>query len=783
MTKRKKILLRIALAILIVFVLTIICISPITKYLIEKYSEQYTGRKITMDWVYVNLFTGTIHFNDLQIRESKSDSIFFSTNGIDADLAMMKLFKGTYELTHLTLDHPKGTIIQNNKNFNFDDLIENFTTNDSIVEITKELTHLNILDIKIIDGYFTYIEEIIPVNYSIKEVNIECTGYRWDVDTIAATYSLLPAIGPGELEGESMLNIKNRDYRIGTRMTAFDMQLIEQYLKDLSNFGTFSAILDADIYAFGNLKNAENITASGSLALSDFHFGKSKAEDYASFDRLELVINELSPINHKYLFDSLWLNEPYIKYERYDSLDNIQAIFGKGGSNIASTQSNSQSSNLILEIADYVKELAKNFFQSVYQLNTLKIEKANIVYSDFTQRESFSMELDHFAFDADSIDKTHGWVDFTMRSKIKPYGDLVVKMDINPKDSSDFKLNYHFDEIPITMFNPYVISQSSYHLDRGSIELKGTWIVRNGVIQSDNHLLVIDPRVTRKSRSKDANWVPIPLVFAFIRERGNVIDYEIPITGDLKDPKFHLRDVIFDVLSNIFIKPPTTPYRLTVKNVEKEIEESLELKWPMNKTSLLPVQKRFIQKIADHIAKNPDVTITVTPELNIEKEKEYILIYEAKKKYYSATSGMNKGDSDEDDVNAIDNISMKDPAFIKYIDKLVKDSLLFTMQSKFEKIISKETVQKKLDQLMKEREQMFLAEFNDAGISGHVILKKESKKTPFNWFSLYRIQYNGKLPDDLIEANQKMNELNDKAPRKEFREARRRNRKTNPTTK
>ncbi len=782
MNRRKKILLRIVIATLIVFVVTVVCISPITKYLIEKYSEQYTGRKITMDWVYINVFTGSIHFNNLHIAESNGDSLFFSSESIDTDVALMKLFGGNYELTHLTIDHPKGTIIQNDKTFNFDDLIERFTSKDSLIDLTAEPTHFSILDIKIIDGYFTYIEEVIPVNYSIKEVNIECTGYRWNVDTIAAVYSLLPATGPGKLSGESMFNLKNRDYRIGTRMQEFDMQLFEQYLRDLSNYGTFSAKLDANIYAHGNLQNAENITAMGSLALSDFHFGKSPNEDYASFKRLELVINELSPINHKYLFDSLWLNEPYINYERYDSLDNIQTIFGKGGSKIEASQANS-STNLILEIADYVKELARNFFQSVYQLNTLKIDKANIVYKDFTQRESFTMELDNLRFDADSIDKTHGWVNFNLKSKIKPYGNLDVKMDINPKDSSDFKLNYHFNEIPITMFNPFVISHTSYHLDRGSIELKGSWNVKNGIIQSDNHVLVIDPRVTKKSRSKDATWIPIPLVFAFIRERGNIIDYEIPITGDLKDPKFHLRDVIFDVLSNIFIKPPTTPYRLTVKNLETEIEESLEIKWPMNKTSLLPVQKRFIKKIADHLAKNPDVSITVTPEMNIEKEKEYILIFEAKKKYYTATSGLNKGEYDEDDVNAIDNISMNDPAFKKYIDKLVHDSLLFTMQSKFERIISNETVQKKLDQLMKEREQMFLAEFNEAGISGHVQIKKASTKTPFNWFTLYRIKYNGQLPEDLLKAYQKMNELNDEAPRKEFREARRRNRKNNPTTK
>ena len=58
-------------------VIIILLISPITKHVIEKYDVQYTGRKITMDRVYVNPFTGYFHFSNLKVYELNSDSIFF----------------------------------------------------------------------------------------------------------------------------------------------------------------------------------------------------------------------------------------------------------------------------------------------------------------------------------------------------------------------------------------------------------------------------------------------------------------------------------------------------------------------------------------------------------------------------------------------------------------------------------------------------------------------------------------------------------------------------------
>ena len=82
----------------------------------------------------------------------------------------------------------------------------------------------------------------------------------------------------------------------------FDLKFIEQYLKDLVNYGNFSANLDADIKATGNFNDQENLNAKGLLAINDFHFGKNPDDDYASFDKLVLEINELSPKNHNIYF-------------------------------------------------------------------------------------------------------------------------------------------------------------------------------------------------------------------------------------------------------------------------------------------------------------------------------------------------------------------------------------------------------------------------------------------------------------------------------------------------
>src|ERR1035437_3619443 len=248
MNKLKKTLFILISSIIIIGVLVIAFISPITKYLIEKYDEKYTGRQITMNWAYVNPFTGYIHFSDLKIYELKSDSVFFSANGISLNIAMLKLFSKTYEISECTLDRPRGIVIQEKKDFNFNDLVDKFSPKENSDTTTAPL-HFNILSVKINDGEFQYREKVIPINYFIKKVNFESTGKRWDADTIAAKISFLPGTGSGDVSGDFTINLKNKDYRFAVVAHKFDLNIIEQYLKELTNYGSFSANIDADMKA------------------------------------------------------------------------------------------------------------------------------------------------------------------------------------------------------------------------------------------------------------------------------------------------------------------------------------------------------------------------------------------------------------------------------------------------------------------------------------------------------------------------------------------------------
>jgi hypothetical protein len=733
----------------------IIFISPLTKYLVEKYDQKYTGRQIEMDWAYVNPFTGYVHLDGLKIYELNSDSLFFSAKGVNANLIIRKLLSKDYIISELVLDSPSGIIIQDTtiNDLNFRDLINRFTPKKSSVE--KLPVHFSILNIKINNGTFYYRENTIPINYFIKEVNIESSGLHWDADTMLVRFSFLAGIGKGLSSGDLMLNKKNLDYRLSTVIKKFDLQFIEQYLKDLSNYGSFSANLDANIKAGGNLRQARNLKANGKLTFNDFHFGKNKTEDYTSFKRFKIDIIDLSPENKKYIFDSVVLDQPYFKYERYDHLDNIQTVFGKKGSKVSAVNANSGHFNLILEIAKYVEKLAKNFFRSYYKINRLEINSADLRFNDYSLSEKFAIGVDPLFIEADSIEKSRERIKLLMKSNIKPYGSLKVTLSVNPKDSSDFDLRYSLTKIPLTAFNPYLISYTSFPMDKGQVHAEGVWNVRNGNIHSQNQIVILHPHISKRIKNKDSKWIPMPLVMAFVRERREVIDYEVPVTGDLKDPKFHLKDVILDLLKNIVIKPPTTPKIFQEENIENEIENALTLKWELGQRSPDSEQEHFISEAAGFLKDHPEASLLIKPLAYDFKEKEHILFYEAKKKYFLLSHSRYS----EEDSLFVEKMSVKDSSFTKYLNKQHAQGLVFTVHEKCYHFVGNDLVNNKYTQLIKQREKIFRSYFIDNGTEEQIKMMENKNEIPFNGFSFYKLRYKGKFPKDLGRLYDKAEKL------------------------
>jgi hypothetical protein len=408
--------------------------------------------------------------------------------------------------------------------------------------------------------------------------------------------------------------------------------------------------------------------------------------------------------------------------------------------------------------------LSHNFFRSDYNVKKVGVYEGDFHYRDYSLNEKFSLAANPFTFVADSIDNSRKKVDFLLKTGLKPFGEVTVTISVNPRDTNSFDLSYKVSKLPLTMFNPYVITYTSFPLDRGTLEFNGQWKVRNGNLNSENHVVMNDPHVTRTMTKREGKKLPLPLILAFVRERDNMVDYKIPIQGT-------------DVLANIFIKPVSLPYVVQVDHVNNEVEKFHAVKWMPRQTTLSEQQERFLKRIDRFLKDNREASITITPINYEDKEKEYILFYTAKKKYFVETHIKNGASYTREDSIEVDKMSVKDSHFMRYINQHVDTTALFSIQDKCRAFAGEKAgldsihvlrqtqkmVDKQFANLQKDREVKFRSYFTGEN-EDRIKMDKGEVTVPFDGFSFYKINYEGDIPKNLKEAYEELTELNDKSP-------------------
>jgi hypothetical protein len=116
----------------------------------------------------------------------------------------------------------------------------------------------------------------------------------------------------------------------------------------------------------------------------------------------------------------------------------------------------------------------------------------------------------------------------------------------------------------------------------------------------------------------------------------------------------------------------------------------------------------------------------------------------------------------------VEKMSSKDKKFIRYLNNSLKNPSMLTLQDKCYRFIGKETVERRYDELQEERKQAFLYFFKKNKTDDRIELLKPRNEVPFNWFSYFKIEYKGEVPEALKEAYQKLYQANTEPPRRKF---------------
>jgi len=112
----------------------------------------------------------------------------------------------------------------------------------------------------------------------------------------------------------------------------------------------------------------------------------------------------------------------------------------------------------------------------------------------------------------------------------------------------------------LTPGSPYAGKFLGYQLNRGSLEVDVKYDLTGRQLKGGNVIVLDQFTLGNQVDSPDAVKLPIKLGLALLKDRNGRIELNVPIEGDLGDPEFRLRKVIFRVIGNIITKAVASPF-------------------------------------------------------------------------------------------------------------------------------------------------------------------------------------------------------------------------------
>jgi hypothetical protein len=119
-----------------------------------------------------------------------------------------------------------------------------------------------------------------------------------------------------------------------------------------------------------------------------------------------------------------------------------------------------------------------------------------------------------------------------------------------------------FKNLDLVTQTPYSGKYAGYTIQKGMLSLELQYLILKQELNSQHRVFLDQLTLGDQVESPEATTLPVKLAISLLKDRKGQIRLDLPVTGNLDDPKFSAGRVILKILKNILVKAATSPFAL-----------------------------------------------------------------------------------------------------------------------------------------------------------------------------------------------------------------------------
>ncbi len=153
--------------------------------------------------------------------------------------------------------------------------------------------------------------------------------------------------------------------------------------------------------------------------------------------------------------------------------------------------------------------------------------------------------------------------DMDLRGRLGTDAPLEISGKINPLSSDLFvDATVTFKDIDLSPMTPYAGKYLGYAIQKGKLTLSLRYLIVKKKLDASNKVFLDQFTLGERVESPDATKLPVSLAIALLKNRNGEIELDVPVSGNIDDPKFSVARIVLKVFLNLLVKAATSPFAL-----------------------------------------------------------------------------------------------------------------------------------------------------------------------------------------------------------------------------
>jgi hypothetical protein len=689
----------IILALILLLIVSILAFAPsyANKYINEN-GKELTKRKIHIDNIDLNIFSGKASIDGFKMYEDDDSTIFIKFDTFFINVNLGELLSDEILVQEFELINPLVNLSMENGVYNFESLLSTDTT---AVETTpKDSTNtsfvfdLNNLNLK--SGVFNYSDNDAKINHNIKDLDLIIKHIAFDNTT--AKMGLDFKLGQGGIiKTKIAFNTEDNSYILDVDVEDLNLNEFLPYLQKDINIKDMQGVLYSDLKIDGTVENPGKPVIKGTIGVKDFKLTDNKDLEFFDINELRIKSEELSIKDMNFVVDTLLIDGVYAQFELYNNSNSVERLFYKNTKEVVKKKVDK-----IVEVADSLQgDQPVNW--GVKHLVFINSKARFIDYS--LKPDKFDYSLSNIRLVANDI-RFGNNVKFDFSSTAPKGGKISSEIITDPGNPEDGSFDMFMENVDSKKLSPYFVNYFAYPIKRGKFNFSLRSTINDRYL--DSRIIIDSYSLTLGDKRKNVeaqSSLPIKTALVIASDKNKRINFDVGVKGDIDDPNFKIGKIVFNTIMKNLGKVIASPGRLLSKGVGVDENKIKKISFEYIQYELGPAQTSQLSTIVNLLKEKNPLQAHITLHVDKEDEIERLIIRRAKTMYFLKKN--NYKDTDFSKIKTTDRlliseIKINDTEFGKYLSKKT-DITYLSNKDKCKQLFSDEEINSLFHQLNQAR--------------------------------------------------------------------------------